>query len=206
MTNPLLLKGRFLFHITHITNLPGILKKGILAKNEAESKNIKYKDVSNLDVQQGRAQIHVPPPDGKHTLRDYVPLFFGARPAMLFAVQRSGVSQEEMIYALVNWGILELKSTWFTDGNARSGATKFFNDVKDLSKVNWKAVEAYYWGDKGEDFKRQKQAEVLKFGVVSLSDISAFCVYNQKAKDKVQAVLDKQDISKKAFITPEFYY
>jgi hypothetical protein len=78
--------GRFLFHITHEKNIPGVLARGLCSKNEARRLNLKYHSIADETIQDRRSTKAVPVGPGG-TLHDYVPLFFAARPPMLYAVK-----------------------------------------------------------------------------------------------------------------------
>lgn len=203
MSNQLVFKDKYLFHLTHIGNLPGILKKGILCKNQTAEERIKYVDVSYDDIQGARAQIFIP--GTEHTLHDCVPLFFGARPPMLLAIRHKGISQEDMVYLVVNWGIINEPTAWFTDGNARTSGTQFYQGSSNLSRVDFDSADAYYWGA-DEETKRKKQAEVLKLSNILLDDILGIIVYNKEVEKKVQDMLKAYNIKRSIVVVPRFYY
>lgn len=204
MKNTLVQADRFVFHLTHMKNIPSILKNGILNKKNCSLKRIKLIDVSHENIQDVRATIVIP--DTDYTLHDCVPMFFGARPPMLYAVLGKGFNQEDMVYALVSWDIIGNPDVWFTDGNARSDGTTFYQSKADLCKIDFDAAAAIFWHNMGNDYRRKKQAEVLKLGRVDLDDVLGFAVYNKDAKKKLQDMLEAQNISKRVFIVSEFYY
>lgn len=191
--------------MTHIKNIPGILKNGILCKNLLTKRKIKFEDVSDTGIQSFRSQITLPE-GSQYTLHDYVPCFFGARPPMLYAVNKKGSGQEEIVYVLVNWEILDIATTWFTDGNARAQGTKFYQGTAQLCNVDFEACKAIYWHNEGDDFRRRKQAEALKFEIVTLNEILGFVVQSQQAERRLSSLLQAQSVKKKIFVVPEFYY
>ncbi len=66
------------YHMTHIENLTGIIQVGaIRAYNFMRGQS--YRNLSNQDVQQGRAGINVPV--SGRPLHDYTPLYFGVQNA-----------------------------------------------------------------------------------------------------------------------------
>ena len=197
-------KNKCVFHITHLNNIPAVIKKGILSKNLVQKERIQFKDISEDKIQEVRARKVIP--FTEHTLHDCVPMFFGARPPMLYAVRFKGILQEEIVYVLVSWDILKREDVWFTDGNARSDKTNnFYQGEEHLDKVDFNAVEAHYWGE-DDELKRKRQAEVLKLNSVLLDDIVGFVVYNDSIKIKLESMLIAQRITKKVFIAREFYY
>ncbi len=197
------LKNGALFHITHINNLPGILRRGLLSKNKIISAKIKYEDVSSDDIQRARSRIVVP--GTSYYLHDCVPAFFGARPPMLLALRRKGIAQEKIIYLLINWNIIFEDTTWFTDGNARANQTKFYQGRKNVNKVDLKAASVHYWGE-SDEAKRKKQAEVLKLHQISLDKVIAIVVYNNSIRKHAEEILRAHDVHKKIFVVPAYYY
>jgi len=199
-------KDKYLFHITHIKNISAVLKKGLLSKNELIAQKIVFNDISEDKIQSARAKIIIP--GSSYTLHDCVPMFFGARPPMLLAVRGKGIPQEDVIYVVVNWQILSQENVWFTDGNARDSDSKFYGDLKHLDQVDFAAAGAYNWGGQGKtlEFKRKKQAEVLKLKKVLLDEIIGFAVYNDKAQAQLQKILDAQGVARKIIVIPEWYY
>lgn len=91
-------------------------------------------------------------------------------------------------------------------GNARSGGTEFYKGVENLDKVDFQAAGEKYWGDKGKDYKRKKQAEVLRREKVVLDEVLGFVVYNDGAKRKLDGILKQYGVVKKVFVVPEYYY
>lgn len=124
---------------------------------------------------------------------------------MLLAVQGKGFAQEEIVYVVVSWRVLHQENVWFTDGNARDGDTNFFSDLNDLKRVDFNAAQAFYWAE-NEEFKRKKQAEVLKLNQVLLDEIRGFIVYNEEAKNRLQDALNSQNCGKKIIVVPSYYY
>lgn len=199
-------KDKYLFHITHIKNISAVLKRGLLSKNELIAQKIVFSDISEDKIQSARAKITIP--GTSYALHDCVPMFFGARPPMLLAVRGKGIAQEDVIYVVVNWQILSQENVWFTDGNARDSDSKFYGDLNQLDQVDFAAAGAYNWGGPGKtlEFKRKKQAEVLKLKKVLLDEIIGFAVYNDKAQSQLQKILEAQGVTRTIRVIRGWYY
>jgi hypothetical protein len=89
---------------------------------------------------------------------------------MLFAISRGAVEgytegQRPVIY--LRSSVEAVNATgrgWvFTEGHADMAFTDFFDDLKDLDKIDWPLMAATYWNDTDEDpdRKRRRQAEFL---------------------------------------------
>ncbi|MBF0553614.1 MAG: DUF4433 domain-containing protein [Nitrospirae bacterium] len=68
------------------------------------------------------------------------------------------------------------------------------------------AVQAKYYSDKGDEFKRRKQAEVLKLNKVNIDEISGFVVYNREVQIMIDNMLNSQKIIRKTLVIKEYYY
>lgn len=202
MAYALVQKDKYVFHLTKIKHISSILKHGILCKNNVLEKKLKIDDVSNPNIQDRRSKILIP--NTEYTLHDCTPMFFGARPPMLHAISYRGILQEDMVYAIIYWRILENPNVWFTDGNASMPETDFYSNPSDLKHIDFKAASAIWWNDK--ELRRKKQAEVLKLNRVDIDEIHGFVVYNEQAEKKIIKMLSSQNIEKAVFIAKEFYY
>lgn len=142
-----------LWHITHKNNIAEILSKGILSNIQAYEK-ANPTDISNSNVQRWRKNIE---PIYNRAIHDYAPLYINARNPMLY-VKRN--IQNELCLIEISLLVLSDKNFIYTDGNAASKNTNFFNDVENLSQVSWDVLHAAYWND-FPDGKRKRCAEVL---------------------------------------------
>ncbi|MBI4865061.1 MAG: DUF4433 domain-containing protein [Candidatus Riflebacteria bacterium] len=191
-------------HITHERNLPAILRLGLLCKKEADRRNIAYISIADEGIQSRRSQTVVPVGAGG-TIHDYVPLFFGARPPMLYAVNRRVVRQSEIAYILVRWDVLTLRGTVFTDGNASTNGTRFFDSREQLREVDQKACGAMWW-NKPPDIRRKKSAEVLVYSGVGVEHFGGLVVMDNEAKDRVLRVVQARGLQLNVYVGPGWYY
>lgn len=198
---------RYFYHITHIQNLAGILTQGVLCKNKLAPGS--YCDISEPESQEHRRTKHLSQYP-KLTLHDRVPLFFAPKPPMLSARREQ---QREIIYLHIHPDVLALPRVVFTDGNARSNKTKFYNRLEDLKHLDWKILWAEYWGvlddpEQHNENKRRRAAEVLVPDCVPVSYIQRITVmgyntYHQAVKIVHEARL-AQDIP--IYVDPSMYF
>lgn len=94
--------NKLLFHMTHIKNLPSILKnQGLLAYSEIAARHTLYQDIANPSIQVRRSATSVPlAPQGD--LHEYVPLYFAARSPMLYSVRHNGIHQQDIVYLVTD--------------------------------------------------------------------------------------------------------
>jgi hypothetical protein len=136
-----------IYHITHVNNLPGIIKEGGLHCDRI-AQNMKSMNIGHMHIKARRLNRNVPVgPQG--TVGDYVPFYFAPRSPMLFAISRGNVEgytagQQPVIYLCSSTEAVDAaKLRWvFTEGHADMDYTDFFDDFKDLEKIDWKLMTA----------------------------------------------------------------
>jgi len=156
-----------LHYITVISNVPSIMKYGILCYRDA--KRIQHSTVAMVEVQDRRARKRVP---GAQPLHNYANLYLCARNPMLF--KRRNL-HTELCVLRVDTDVLDLPGAVITDGNAASDYTRFGQSPEGLARVDKELVFAEYWTDQNQivewQKKRAKCAEVLVPNLVESSFI-----------------------------------
>lgn len=161
-----------LYHMTNIANLNSILIHGLLSHNEAHKRGLVSADISDPSVQNRRSGK----PIYNRSLHDYVCLYFSPRNPMLYC--RSD-QQHEIILLGIDPIVLLDDHTIFSDGNAASGPTCFYQDTAQLAQLPWSIINADYWPN-FVDGKRIKCAEVLVYPRISVQYIRQIFCYNSK--------------------------
>lgn len=212
-----------LYRITHIENIPHILKYGITHKDSI-NKNPVYKNIGDISLIDTRNKKKVIIDNGEFnpnndivsiTLGDFIPFYFGVKMPMLYVAQHGGnfveraTSPSDIIYlgCAVSKIIASKLNFYFSDGHATDILTSFYDKSKINELVNivdWEAVTSSYWGGaENLNIKRKKQAEFLVSGDLSPDFITAFGCYNEKAKSKLISLGVAID---KIKIIPQAYY
>ena len=200
--------------MTHIENIPHILKYGITHHNSV-NKNNSYISIGDNNLISKRDQVVLP---NNRMLGDYIPFYFGARMPMLFVIKQGSnsmkyqlrsISSEEIVYCITSvQSILEYEVDFlFSNGHALSELTQFFmqSDVSNIEKLlDWEAINAKYWRDDNDlDLKRRKEAEFLIGQDLPVKAILGYAVYNVFAKQKLISLgIDKDRIT----IKPNYYF
>ena len=211
-----------LYRITHIMNIPHILRYGITHK---KSKNcnpqfVNIGDKSLIDTRSSR-RVHVDNGDFSNTtaieivLGEFIPFYFGLKMPMLYVIQNGGNFVEratpptDIIYLVCPViKIIERDyNYYFSDGHATDNLTTFYDRTKinDLpSIINWNAIKASYWGgDENLNIKRKKQAEILIEDDIDPRCLIGLGCFNEHSKDRlVEMGVDKNIIK----IIPQGYY
>ena len=98
----------------------------------------------------------------------------------------------------------------FSDGHGIATFTKWFDDLADLKRVDWNAVNSIIWKDVVEDMDRQrrKQAEFLVHQKCDWSLVEEIGVVNSRMKAKIERILSKHDpgLIRPVCVRAEWYY
>lgn len=198
----------YLYRMTHIENIPHILKYGI-THSESPHKNKTYKPIGDSSLISRRTIF---PASKDKTLGDYIPFYFGSRMPMLYVIQNGFngvkvVSPEQIVYCISSvQKMIDLDLDFiFTNGHAVDALSIFYNqsDAHQIDTLlDFEAIKAQWW--KGDlDLKRRKEAEFLIQNDVPSGAIIGYVVYNENA----QTHLVKLGIpTEKIVIRPNYYF
>lgn len=182
----------YLFRLTHIKNIPHIVKHGI-THYKSKNANSKFVPIGDKSLIQTRNNHFI---QTGMKLGDYIPFYFAKRTPMLYVVQNGfnnvgPISAEKIVYCVSSVErILELNLEFiFTNGHAKSIFSSFY-DHKDINRLNevidWDAIAKKYWLDESDlDLKRRKEAEFLISGDIPIEAILGYVVYNKNAENQL---------------------
>lgn len=205
------------YRIVPIANLQHNLEHGLHCKN-AGIADPNYVGIGHGDIIDRRNGMVVKCYP-ETVVNDYVPFYFSIRTPMLYNIVTgygvNRVPQEDIIY-LCCW-VRDLATTdfqWcYTNGNAAQKITKFFRDLKNIeTKVDWHSVWTTNFRDNNadgdEDRKRKKHAEFLVKDHVPRDLITDIVVLNNRAKERVEAILQALNLPIKVHVNPQskFYF
>ncbi len=134
-----------IFRITHIDNIPWLLRNGLHCPN-SEIRDPNFVGIGNPELIEKRAAREVPqPPHGY--LSDYVPFYFTPKSPMHFNISTGyrGVAKRpnsEIVILVASARILLADGPLlvFTDRHAYLKTAKFFASVEDLSEIDWQLL------------------------------------------------------------------
>ncbi len=204
-----------IYHITHIRNLPNILKdNGLWCDRLATQRGLAFVNIAHPHIKERRMQKQVPCAPGG-CVADYVPFYFAPRSPMLYAIHRRNVAAYQEGQAL----ILHLVSTVeavqtagipfvFTDGHAEMDLSRFFTSLTALNQVDWDVMKSRYWNDTPQDGdrKRRRQAEFLVQRFFPFNLFHAIGVMNQTVADQVRALIPLEMPVPVIRLEPAWYY
>ena len=201
----------FIYHHTHVTNLPGIIENGILCKSLAKDMKV---DASLDSIQQRRKRKLVTCGPGS-LLHDYTPFYFGYRSPMMLKISSGEVpnykgTQEEMVYLVtdVQSIVSEDIPYVFTDGHPIVFPSKFYTDLTDLSQVDWEVIKGKWWNDtpRFPDRQRRRQAEFLVYRCCPWNVIRYIGVNNNKVSAEVENLLKPFAHKPQVLLRRNWYY
>lgn len=204
------------FRIVHIDNVKYLLTHGMFTRTHAQA-DPNYINIgdSTLIAQRNDYPVGINPPNGH--LGEYVPFYFGPLSPMLLNIKTGyrGITQRpqaDIVYIVcrVNTLVEHCDEWCFTDGHAKNSITEFYNDLDDLSEVDWGMVAERHWSNTEDDFDRmrRKQAEFLVKHHVPVNCISSIVVLNQERKDFVEEIINRLGLEIPVRVNPnnQFYY
>jgi len=204
-----------IYHITHVSNLVGIIADGrLLCDRKAQEKDCVQ--VGHKHIKERRLNRRVPLAPGDY-VGDYVPFYFAPRSPMLYAIHMGFVDgysrgQSEIVHLVSSAEAVEEDDDlrWvFTDGHAEMAPlTDFYNDLDDLDKIDWNVMKSIYWNDTDDDpdRKRRRQAEFLVHEFFPWKLIASIGVYEQATVKRVQEILKKSRHKPDVEIERAWYY
>lgn len=205
-------KPTYIYRIIHKENLQILIDEGkLVAPSLAKNKN--YIPIGDQKVikLRGNKKVMLPP---FGTINDYISFYFGVRTPMLYCIANGynvpKLDQENIIYLVSSIDKLVNSQTnfVFTDGHSYAAYTKFFNDIKYLTEIDWKVVYSSKWHNTNydSDRKRRKSAECLVYQKLKIDDILEIVVYNLNAYNYISTVIKKNNLKIPLSIKSEWYY
>jgi len=193
-----------LFYITHIKNLPSILKQGILCHQLVTQNKLNYEAVYNPQIVQRRQQRQTP--DGK-SLWEYAILYFQPRNPMLYQVVNT-VGKRNVVVLGVKPRVIDHPKAYLALGNAAVSLSPIL-PVKEglamLQQEDWKILNSQWW--KSEDgSKRKIMAECLVPDKVEPNEIHTIYVADQTTAKAVNDIVNKSTLRFEVVVEPFMFF
>jgi len=207
-----------IYHITHVENLYRIVQRGyLLSDARCRAEGIGTPPVGVRKIKRRRLEeIEVNCYSGT-MVGDYVPFYFCPRSIMLYLLHMGNhpdldyhegqgpiVHLQADLRRSVEWAEHNNQKWTFTDCNAGSYLTSFYNSLGQLNEVNWEAVSATSWSD--TLIKEGKQAEFLMFDSFPWKLVDKIGAVNNRTLDRINHILKKSDHKPLAKLERNWYY
>src|SRR5258708_3519204 len=181
-----------IYHITHVANLPSIVQDGCLWSDAQRiEQGIENTNIGHSHIKQRRLRRSVTTA-AKGYLGDYVPFNFCNRSVMLYAISKNNVQNydggQALIVHLVSSAEMAVNcgQPWtFTDRHADVAHARYFEDLDDLSEVDWDAMTRRYWTEVME----VRQAEFLVHERFPWTCVNQIVVLNESTARRAQAAI-----------------
>jgi hypothetical protein len=181
-----------LYYITHIDNVPSILKHGIFCHERIESENIQFTPIYDEGIVSNRHNIHVP--DGR-SLWKFANFFFQPRNPMLYRVV-SEKSFKEIAIISVKPTILDRIDIYLTTGNAAHSLSTILSSGegrKVLPQILEDTLKVEWWNE-ADGSKRKIMAECLVPDYLPPEYIQTIYVSSHDNAKKVESMIQGSDI------------
>jgi hypothetical protein len=181
---------RYVYHFSHIDNLPGLLRHGFLANNHPRFPG-KHRSIAAAGIQDRRAQMVVPCGPGG-CVHDYVPFYFGSiSPMLLGVVNAKNVDQYDILYFEFSIALAARKDAIFTNASANTSIPPdFYSDPADLARLDWAAIDSPKWGNVDDDFRHRRMAELLVHRELPVIAAARCVVWNASLKKRVEKIVN----------------
>ena len=190
------------YRMIHCENLDSILHYGIHKENPSNSNE--YVNIGSPSIISYRSRVPVKCFPGT-MVNDYIPFYFAVKTPMLYKIKTGhGVSQlpqDEIIYLVCNFkDIADSQSQWcYTDGNAASSISEFYNSLDQIEKLDWKSIESEDWSDNNRDGDndrmRKKHSEFLVKDHVAAKWIKRIVVLTESRMRFVENLVNKYGLA-----------
>jgi hypothetical protein len=182
----------FLYRMTHIENIPHILRHGITHSTSANA-NCNFVPIGDSSLISTRNNFLL---NNGRRLGDYIPFYFGPRTPMLYVIQNgfnmvAPTPAENIVYCVSSvQKMIDLGLDFvFIDGYAVDGFSGQHTaaDLENIETIlDMRAIYDRYWNDENDlDKKRRKEAEFLVVGDIASSVILSYLTYNENARDRI---------------------
>lgn len=206
-----------IYHITHVNNLASIVDGTLWSDAERIRQGLNCEVIGMSEIKRRRLEeLHVTCHRGTH-VGDYVPFYFCARSIMLYLLYRGNhpdvgyqggqqpiVHLQSDLYDVITWATRMGRRWAFSNGNAGARYVQFFDNLDQLERVNWDAVEARQWRD--PDVKEGKQAEFLVEQCFPWECVDAIGVIDARMAQQVTGIITGANHIPDILIQRDWYY
>jgi hypothetical protein len=209
---------RSIYHITHVANLPRIIRDGFLWSDAVmvdaggPATMIGMSEIKRRRLEKLRVKCH--PQD---FVGEYVPFYFCPRSIMLYLIYRANhpeltyrggqgpiVHLEADLRESIDWSEADGRRWAFSLSNAGASYTEFRNRVEDLDQIDWAAVVNTNFSS--AEVKEGKQAEFLVHERFPWDLVGRVGVHSDQVKQKVLEAIAGADHQPPVVVRHGWYF
>jgi hypothetical protein len=202
-----------IFRITHIDNVPWILRHGLHCKSSGVQ-DPNFIQIGSPELIRKRASRAVPiKPKG--LLSDYVPFYFTPWSIMMYNIKTgyNGITHRpnheiaimvSSVHKLAELGVPFV----FTNAHAYMLEADYFDDVRKLEQIDWELLRSRNFKNDPDKPEKQAryQAEALVYKHVPIEALLGIACYDESSKAKLESETRKCDISVNIKTVPDWYF
>ncbi|MCU0427574.1 MAG: DUF4433 domain-containing protein [Candidatus Kapabacteria bacterium] len=207
-----------LYRITHRDNLEHIFKIEKLTAPNHPKANQSYIGIGDgtLISTRGKRTIVVEPSGSvAGSFQEYVSFYFGTRSPMLYQIWRGGENvlaqpQRDIVYLVSS--VEKVRESGqgfvFSDGHGIHRLTKFYDNLENLTEVDFEMVKEQHWSDTvtDSDRKRRKQAEFLVKSELGVEYLLGIGVFDEETRIFADSLATKYGSRLPAKVYRNWYY
>ena len=202
-----------IFRITHIANVPWILRNGLFSSNSGQT-DPHFVRIGNPELISKRATRTVPIPPGG-SLSDYIPFYFTPFSMMMYNISTGYGGIEQFPNSEIVIMVSSLRSfenggvqAIFTDRHAYLRTARFFSSLEHLGKIDWALLQR-------KDFRRDPddpgktdryQAEALVHRHLPVGHLTGIVCYGPNEKRTLEVVRQKAGVDMRILAQPSWYF
>lgn len=200
----------YIYHITDVSNLGGIVAGGGLLSDVAISQaggpptTIGYAHIKERRMTEYRVAC-----TGNRLVGEFVPFYYCPRSPMLYTINRGNTgrpagSQRSVVHLVSSVQVaINLGQPWaISDSNAGGNYAQFFDDPAKLDALNWNAINSQQW----QNQTAAKAAEFLVADFYPWSAILAIGCQNAAIAAQVVELATLNPHQPKVLTKPDWYY
>ncbi|BAC91311.1 glr3370 [Gloeobacter violaceus PCC 7421] len=170
--------------------------------------------ISDIKERRRKLQVHCNPGT---KVGEYVPFYFCPRSIMLYILhcknhkdlkytggQQPILHLESKLKVVVQWAEANQKPWAFSTRNAGTHYADFYNDLRDLYRINWSAVSATDFRD--ATIKEGKQAEFLLFESFPLTFVDRVGVFDSQVEQQIESLFEGTKYNPVVVVQRNWYY
>ena len=213
MANLISAQRALLFRITHIENIPWILKNGLHCKNSGIL-DPNFVTIGNPELISKRTSRDVPIPPGG-TLSDYIPFYFTPLSMMVYNIHTGyggirRVRNADIVMMVTSFRKLVEQGipAVCTDRHAYLRTACFFSSLNDLDMIDWPLLQARDFRRDDEDPEKtdRYQAEALIHIHLPVELLSGVVCHGEDQRKCIKQNVDEVGVELTVVAKPSWYF
>ena len=206
-------KKALIFRITHINNVPWLLRNGLHCKN-SQTLDPDFISIGNQEIIDRRRSRTVPIAPGG-TLADYIPFYFTPKSMMMYNIKTGygGLAPRmnseivilvSSLHGLAKKGVPAI----YTDRHALLKTANFFSSLDDVDNVDWGLLQRCdFRRDNNDPGKTDRyQAEALVLHRMPVESLVGIACHGQAEQNLIERNSKEAGVGLKVTAQPGWYF